>query len=140
MRPWGHLGGMLGYLGPSWGELGANLGPSWGILGDLGVVLVPSWRHLGCLEAISGHVGANMVPTWGHPGVFFGHLGVFLGYLGLLGRICCQLRAFLGYLGPSWAYRGDVCACGGIDRLASSLSSSSPLSTLVIKNVQHHRP
>ena len=62
MFPWGHLGGILGYLGPFWGQLWdilRYLGPSWGDLGGILGAFGASWQGLGhLLEATLKHVSS----------------------------------------------------------------------------------
>ena len=91
----GHLGGILGILGPPWGDPGVSLRPPWGHLGYPGANSEPSWGILG-----------SSWPSWAQPGHILGasrgHLrlsGPPGAILGLLGRL---LGAILGPTGPPW--------------------------------------
>ena len=99
LAPWGHLGGLLGHLGPSWKHFEA-FGSILGHLGHLGA----SWSHLrAIIEPTGAHKSSNLGLCWGYVGAMlglcWGYVGAMLGMLGL----CWAMLGILMHLGASWS-------------------------------------
>ena len=106
----GHLGAVLGHLGPSWDRpwgdlahpgptwrrLGSILGPSWAILGPPWAILGPPWPGLALPGAVLG-------PSWPHPGP---SLAILSGPGPILGPSWDHLGPSWDHLGPSWVVSG----------------------------------